>query len=452
MNKMLMLDWLLHDVDRYADGFYGAISESRKDVSLEDALRELNNWRDVTLPRALPKTPDRMIPTLRKHFRNKVTFISLVLNHYFPEEYLFYRVSALEDEIFEAFEFFSEIVPQFSVLSFRGVGRTSFARYLRLNKVLFEFARVVWTDLDQRQSQNRLAYFLYQGLGELFLEKSDYNRYWIMATKEQYFEALDSGEDVDWSGRKEMQIGDLVFMYRMSPRKAIADVYRIKDEPYFDPWGEWGGFVVPMEKVCAIEDISFPEMKKDHILGKWGLVRKHFVGTVTEPVPHSMYNRLLDKIPETTRDEYGLEYEPVATMESSGQFASEAEFEQKRIVPLLKHWGLKYQAQYPCLFRVGSQYHSGRVDFYVRDAAGPLTLFEDKVRIISDVELEPAVDQAKSYALLLGLPSFVVASPEGMWLYSLDRNQETLVRQVPASEFRDQQEEEFRDMLVRLRQ
>jgi hypothetical protein len=67
----------------------------------------------------------------------------------------------------------------------------------------------------------------------------------------------------------------------------------------------------------------------------------------------------------------------------------------KMIVPLLKHWGLKYQAQHPCLFRIGSQYHSGKVDFYVSDAAGPLTLFENKLRIINDKELRPAVDQAK---------------------------------------------------------
>jgi hypothetical protein len=451
MNKLLVLNWLLHDADEYADDLYGAIAESRKDISLQEALRELNNWRDINLPASLPKTPDKLIPALRKHFKDNITFISLVLNRYFPEEYFFYRVSALEEEIFEGFEFFSEVIPEFSVLNFRGVGRKGFDRYLRLNKALLEFASLVWPELELKKYQNRLAYLLYQGLGELFLERSDYNRYWLMATQERYFEHLDTGEDVEWSGRKEMQTGDLVFMYRMAPRKAIADVYWVKDEPYFDPWGEWGGFVVLMEKVCAIQDIPFAEMKTDHTLGKWGLVRRNFQGTVTEPMPYSMYNRLLDKIPAALRDEHGLEYEPVATMEGSGQFASEAEFEEDMIVPLLKHWELKYQAQHPCLFRVGSQYHSGKVDFLVSDAAGPLTLFEDKLRIINDRELKPAVDQAKSYALLLGLPSFVVASPEGMWLYSLAKNQERLVKQVPVSEFRDRQEEEFRELLVTLR-
>lgn len=66
-------------------------------------------------------------------------------------------------------------------------------------------------------------------------------------------------------------------------------------------------------------------------------------------------------------------------------------------------------------------------------------------------DLQPAVDQAKSYALMLGLPSFVVASPEGMWLYSLEWNEEKLVKQVSADEMLNQtQEEEFRSLVLKL--
>jgi hypothetical protein len=58
MNKLLVLNWLLHDANEYADDFYGAISESRRDVPLEEALRELNNWRNITLPPSLPNYLD----------------------------------------------------------------------------------------------------------------------------------------------------------------------------------------------------------------------------------------------------------------------------------------------------------------------------------------------------------------------------------------------------------
>jgi hypothetical protein len=314
-------------------------------------------------------------------------------------------------------------------------------------------------------------YFVYEGLGHLFLEKSDYKRYWVVATREECFDGLDSrNEDVTWSGRKEMRPEDLVFVYRMAPRKAMTDILQVKDEPVFDPWGAWDGFWVNLEKVCVIKNIPFAHMRKDDILGKWGTVNRNFVGTVAEPMPPAIYNRLLEKIPlekipSVTREMYGLESAPVgepptgklpglshptlATRHLSGQFETEAKFEDEVIVPLLKRWNLKYKRQHPCTFRIGRQDHRGKVDFHVSNREGPLTLFEDKLRIINDRDLEPAIAQAKSYALLLGLPSFVVASPEGMWLYSLDRNQEKLIK-LPADTV--DWEEEIKSLLLKLRQ
>ena len=175
------------------------------------------------------------------------------------------------------------------------------------------------------------------------------------------------------------------------------------------------------------------------------------MGTVTEPVPHSIYNRILDEIPIAMKKKYNLHPEPIATVGRSGQFTSEADFEEKVIEPLLKRWGFKYKSQYPCRFRIGSQNHRGRVDFYVSDKGGALTLFEDKFRIFNDEDLKLAVNQAKSYALLLGLPSFVVASPEGLWLYSLSKNEETLVKKLLLDEIDQKQEEEFRALLLKLR-
>ncbi len=447
MNKNLLLSWLLEDLEKNLDSYYD--TEAIKELSLEDALYWINNQKEVVLPPSLPNTPEQMIPPLRTHFKDNVTFISLILNYYFPEQYFFYRVSRLEPEIFQGFEFFSEIVPDFE-FSFFGVGIRGFNQYLELNEKLMRFAQLAWPEL--KRPQMKLTFFLYHGLGDLFLEKSDYHRYWVMATHEEFFGELDSSEDVTWSGRKEMRAGDLVFMYRAAPRSAITDIYQVKQDPIFNPWYGWGGFPVDMSKVCAIEDISFSEMNNDEILKEWGIVKRRFVGTVTEPIPHSAYNQLLTKIPENIRREQNLEPEPVAPIGRSGQFALEAEFEEGVIIPLLRRWGFKYKPQYACLFRVGSQYHQGWVDFYVSDHNGPLTLFEDKLRILNDRDLKPAVDQAKSYALLLGLPSFVVASPEAMWLYALNKNEESLVKKVSSDEMSNQtQEEELRNLLLKLR-
>jgi len=471
MNKQVILSWLLKEAEEHEARY-------RSTSTIEAALVELNNRREIALPVSIPGNPEEAISLLREHFKDNVTLVSLVLNHRFPKDFLFYRVSRLEEEIFEGLNFLAEIVPGFD-LSFFRVGRKGFARYLRLNAALLSFARAHWPDL--RNPQARLAAFLYQGLGLLFLQKSEYNRYWIAATRQDYFHELDEKEAITWSGRKEMKQGDLVFMYRTAPRKAITDLYRVEtkdsSEPpekkrkkgpldrlrgtagktlrreadiWFDLWGAWDGFWVNLRRVCRIEGVPFAVMRHDPVLSKWGTVRKQFTGTVIEPVPHSIYNRLLDMLPRAVRAQHRLEPEPLANVGRSGEFTSEAEFEEEVVAPLLERWGFKYQAQYPCHFRFGSQDHRGRVDFFVSDERGPLTLFEDKFRIHNEDHLQPAVAQAKSYAIMLGLPSFVVAAPEGLWLYSLHRNVEQLELDVPGDTLAER-EEELRSQLLRLR-
>jgi hypothetical protein len=472
MNKQVILSWLLKEAEEHE-----SLYQPR--TNLKEALKELNNRREVALPASIPSTPEEAIPLLRKHFKDNVTLVSLVLNHHFPKDYLFYRVSRLEEEIFEGLNFLAEIVPDLD-LSFSRVGRRGFERYLRLNAALLSFARAHWPGLGNPQV--RLAAFLYQGLGLLFLHKSEYNRYWIAATRQDHFHELDEKKTITWSGRKEMKQGDLVFMYRTAPRKAITDLCRVeaKDSPEplgrkrkkrpfdrllgtaeetlrreadtrFDLWGAWDGFWVVLRRVCQIDGIPFAIMRHDPVLSKWGTVRKQFMGTVIEPIPHSIYNRLLDMLPRAVRVQHRLEPEPVANLGRSGEFTSEAKFEEKVIAPLLERWGFKYQTQYPCHFRFGSQDHHGRVDFFVSDERGPLTLFEDKLRIHNEDHLQPAIAQAKSYALMLGLPSFVVAAPEGLWLYSLRRNLTQLELHVPGDELA-LHEEELRSQILQLRQ
>ncbi|MDP9438863.1 MAG: hypothetical protein M3P49_08975, partial [Actinomycetota bacterium] len=145
-----------------------------------------------------------------------------------------------------------------------------------------------------------------------------------------------------------------------------------------------------------------------------------------------------------------LEPEPTAGEGLSNRFASEADFEDQVVEPLLKRWGLGYQRQYRCRFRMGSQDLFGLVDFFVADGRGPITLIESKIRILNERELKQAREQGKSYALMLGLPSFVVASPEGMWVYSLRRNAETLEEHVLLDEL-DVRGEGLREKLLKLR-
>jgi hypothetical protein len=447
VNKELLLDWVLDDAEKNGD-LYRPESGSQSasyELLLED-LRSLGGEK-ISLPSSLPSTPGRMISRLRSHFKDNVTLISRVLNFYFPEQFLFYRVSKLEEEIFLGFDFFSSIVPELD-FPFPRVGRKGFERYLAVNDALLTCFKCGYPDLKNPQA--RIAWFLYEGLGHLFLEESDHRRYWVQVTGEDYFETLDSDDDLNWSARKGVRADDLVFIYRTAPRKAITDVFEVTDDSYFDPWGRWDGFWMDMSRVCRIKDIPFAELKNDRVLGEWGAVRKRFQGIVVESVPPSIYNRLLEKIPKDLRTHHELEPEPTAGEGLSGSFANEADFAGQVIEPLLRQWGFRFEKEYRSRFFVGSQAIYGRIDFLVSDGRGPITLFENKRKILDEKALNLAMEQGKSYALMLGLPSFVVASPEGLWIYSLSRNRTKLEKHISTDDLKTE-DGQIRSTLLNLR-
>ena len=433
MNKELLLNWVLEDAEKNEDAYR---PESRSQAAtyellLED-LRSLGG-EQISLPPSLPSTPGRMTSRLRSHFKDNVTLISRVLNFYFPGQFLFYRVSRLEEEIFMGFDFFSSIVPEFD-FPFSRVGRKGFERYLTVNQALVTCFKRGYPDLKDPQA--RIAWFLYEGLGHLFLEESDHRRYWVQVTGEDYFETLDSDNDLNWSARKGVRAGDLVFVYRTAPRSAITDVFEATSDSYFDPWGKWDGFWMDISRICRIKDIPFAGLKNDSVLGEWGAVKKRFHGIVIESVAPSIYNRLLEKIPKDLRTQHDLEPEPTTGEGLSGGFAFEADFADQVIEPLLRQLGFRFEREYRSQFFVGSQSIHGRVDFFISDDRGPITLFEIKRKILDEKALNLAVEQGKSYALMLGLPSFVVASPEGLWIYSLSRNRTKLEKHISTDDLK----------------
>ena len=477
MDRQMILDYLVHDTQDKAAKHYR--QKHFHMPGLYQALQRINDQREdkpaLSALKNLPGEPDGAAEELQEIFGNDVSRISLVLAHRFPNRFFFYRASDLEDEIFEGLNFFSEVEDRFKLRFKRvGSGAGSFGRYLKLNEALLEFAGDRWP--GQRKHQTHLMYLLYEGFGRLLRQTEWHQPYWLMATKEPYWHALNAGHDVTWSGGKDIRVGNHVFMYRTSPTAAITDIYKIKAGPRFIPWAGWGGFEVDMDKVCSLKKpIRFSEMKSDPDISQWFLVKRSMIDSRCVPVPPRVCNSLLARIPEDVRQKNGLlpvkevdsgsltgaaksgdsplSHPPtLATPDRAGLFSKEAEFEAKVIVPLLQRWGFRREAQHRIEFHTSGDDLIGRVDFRVNDHVGPLTLFEDKQQIVNDADLTQAVEQARTYALLLGLPSFVVASPEGMWLYRLYRDQETLVRQIPATMAQEQQEEAFKNTLLQLRQ
>ena len=446
MNYIALNEAILSDLDAHVDAYYPPDEVWYE--SVKDALWELNNRRAVEPPSSVPEDREKAVAHVREHFKDDVTNTSLVLNHLFPDDFFFYRVSSLEDGIFQGLSHLSEVIPLFR-FDLDGIGRKGFDKYLELNDAMREYASRIWPDTDARDRQRRINYYLYQGLGDLFTVKTDYNRYWLFVTNVDF---EPDGGTVTWSGRKEMQRGDIVFMYRTSPVKAVVHLLKVTDDPSFDPWGGWQGFWVDLEHLAEIPPVGFSTMRSDPVLGQWSSVRKQFTGSITDPVPHSVYNRLLELIPRQLCSDLSLEPEALSELPDSGSYTCEADFEEKVVSPLLRRWSFKYQYQYPCRFYVGSQASACRVDYYVTDEIGPVTLFEDKYKIVSPESLDEAMRQGKSYALMFGLPSFVVCAPEGIWVYSLDRNVESLEFHCSLQDLEDQKtHESVRSLLLGLR-
>src|SRR5215204_3624613 len=152
MNKDHLLELLLEDAEKNEHHFQ--IQTDTEDGLRQNLLEELQDLGGdkATLPNSLPSIPSEAIPLLRRHFKDNVTLISRVLNYLFPDQYLFYRFSKLEEEVFLGFDFFSSTVPAFE-FSFSRVGRRGFDRYLELNEALIEFFNAVYPELNNPQAR-----------------------------------------------------------------------------------------------------------------------------------------------------------------------------------------------------------------------------------------------------------------------------------------------------------
>jgi hypothetical protein len=222
-------------------------------------------------------------------------------------------------------------------------------------------------------------------------------------------------------------------MYRTHPVSAITDVFTVDYIEPFDPWTSWHGFWADLEPIGSVGRIRFRDMKADPVIGEWSAVRRSFQGIITQQVPFAVYNRLLEMLGEKKRTELGLEMAEVASIPESGSFENERDFEEQVVEPVLKGLGLKFKRQESCRFQCGQKTSVGRVDHLVLRNGEPLTVIENKFKILNEDDLESARVQAESYALQLRLPSFVVAAPEGWWVYAVEKYDTRLVLELPGN-------------------
>jgi thiol-disulfide isomerase/thioredoxin len=129
----------------------------------------------------------------------------------------------------------------------------------------------------------------------------------------------------------------------------------------------------------------------------------------------------------------------------------EERFEDAVLLPLVAGWGCVARRQVACALGEGAG-RRGRVDLlvYERPEGEPLTLIESKRQIAGEPELQQAARQALAYAQSLGLPSFVVAAPRGLWIYRRDGARAALAGQFSAVQLAAEPGRPF-ESLLRLR-
>lgn len=114
----------------------------------------------------------------------------------------------------------------------------------------------------------------------------------------------------------------------------------------------------------------------------------------------------------------------------------EERFEEAVLLPHLQRCGLWIQRQVACPLPGRNAAQRGRIDLLVSERQGdpPFTLIESKRQIHSGIELQAAAAQGAAYARSLGLRVFLVAAPQGLWLFQAADGRLSCVRQLSSLE------------------
>ncbi|MEW6284327.1 MAG: hypothetical protein AB1758_37275 [Candidatus Eremiobacterota bacterium] len=446
MNKHELLLRLVWEAEERGDDWFNA-------GELQDDLYYLNGQREIDVPPLPSDHQDRSVRIqrtvriLREYYEDDVALISRVLNELYPGDFLFYRCSSLEPHIFAGLAYLSEFEPLLD-MEFDQIGRTGWDRYAAFNDRMLRFFETHFR--IRRKPQSRLAYFLYEGLGRLFLPPRDY-RYWVVSAPESFYRYLDrTGEDEpqewSWLGNKWMRDGDLVFLYRQDPDQAIRDLLIVQDYPDFHPCNAGDGVAVRLGERFRMPPITLQRLRKDPVLSDWEPVKGGFAGVVAAPIPPRAFNRLLEVVPLDVQESLDLQPEP-----SESDYADQDELLARVLEPMCRRLELLYETRFGVWLDFGlGQRLKGQVDLLLRDGSGDLSLIQCFPGIPQEEFLEEAAHQALSYALLMGFPSFVVGAPEGLWVFEVAGNRHRLRLHLPAREVMER-EQELKKLLLSLR-
>ena len=300
--------------------------------------------------------------------------------------------------------------------------------YWSLNQVFQEFRAV------HGLSPSEMCAFLYDfstGCIESSTDRElpEPSKVWLSVGGDVDFEGLDKANDQSspyWSGNKYAKKGDIQIIYCRGPRKYIHSIWRISSDAYVDPFYHYFNTVWMTKPVLLDQPISFHALKADSVWKHFGRLKANMQGLKADRVTVEQYHRLLDMIKAT-----GQDISPFPKIEHEDPeipgVSNEREVELQLIEPLLKKLGYAeqdWQRQVPIRMGTGQCFYPDYAIGYnpKKNEETAKMLVEAKYDISGDHALQEAYFQAKSYATQLQAGTFMIASRNGIWVFSSKGN------------------------------
>ena len=227
----------------------------------------------------------------------------------------------------------------------------------------------------------------------------------------------DSDSIYCWMCNPETRAGDMIVMYLRTPISAISSIWRSCSIGFNDPFFFYYRCTY-IGNPCKVKRLGINQIKKDKRLSQLPIVKKNMQGINGVELIPSEYNYIVDKV---NGDVPRLEFEDISV---DNNYVNEKDVENRCIKPFLSRLGYDENDYIQQLYvPIGNHNNTLIPDFVLlpeiyRGKRTAFAIIEAKKSINNDKELSAALEQVRSYALLLSAPYAVIASQEGIWITS----------------------------------
>lgn len=364
---------------------------------------EINGWYDIVI--------------------SNITSISYGLYLAYPQYFIPY-------DFFAAFNQLQRICEDFNIplppLPNKNSKLDRALYYSKINQTFYEFRNNY--DLNPAE----MCAFLYDfAISYLKIEEEEMptpSKVWLIqggAGSEEDFDFVDEANKEStsyWQGNIDTRRGDILLMYCVSPRSYIHSIWRASSDGFIDPFFYYYNIIWISSPIKTVQ-VRFKEMKQHPLLSNNGYIKSSLQGPSGKPFSVSEYQSILEIMANKGQDLSVLPEIIVTSSLDIKDLTNERDVEIKLIEPFLSRLGYT-----PKDWIRGMPVRMGRGERNYPDYVfGAITkrgeesakmLLESKFQITTKKQFMDAYYQAKSYALRLKSKVMILASKEGLYVFS----------------------------------